>query len=393
MPPVRIESLRWAVGILLGTLGAMMIITPHHFSSPIYGALRPFIAFLGIAFILSGIGLVTIQSMRQRRSIVVVTHLFAAIEMSVLAYSFVPVASWTGVMTFGVLALGTAIAPFLPRPPGQLPSNCGIDLLMFVVGLGAAVTGLSILALPGLYTGPVFGALLAPLFAFAIPFLVGGTALVCVQIWTYLPRQVHCAAHLLAGGSLLWYCVGAVVPLNAWTGIAYYGGLGTLVLTWPWLESRLRRVEATSLQTRLALAEGVAICLSVVIVVFLVDVIFATRPVTEPVDLRAWNDLSFVLLAASVLMAALAGIVVARRLGAPLKALASVADKLAAGDVTAPLPQSDVAEIARSGYRATHHPPSQWSGVGGGGDRARGRVLLHLGRVSPNLSQACGRLK
>jgi len=65
----------------------------------------------------------------------------------------------------------------------------------------------------------------------------------------------------LAGVALLAYLVGAALPMRAWTGMAYYGGIGLTLLLFPLLEGRAR-VSVASRQTRLVLALSTAASLA-----------------------------------------------------------------------------------------------------------------------------------
>jgi HAMP domain-containing protein len=62
--------------------------------------------------------------------------------------------------------------------------------------------------------------------------------------------------------------------------------------------------------------------------------------------LRQARDVTFLVLWPTIALAVLGGIMVARWLTAPLAALAAAARQLAAGDISAPLPRSHVAEVA-----------------------------------------------
>jgi PAS domain S-box-containing protein len=74
--------------------------------------------------------------------------------------------------------------------------------------------------------------------------------------------------------------------------------------------------------------------------------VVVSRPVADVVAAtRALRDLSFAFLLAVAALAAAAGSVAADRLVRPLSALARAADRLAAGDATAPLPRSEVGEV------------------------------------------------
>jgi signal transduction histidine kinase/ActR/RegA family two-component response regulator len=75
--------------------------------------------------------------------------------------------------------------------------------------------------------------------------------------------------------------------------------------------------------------------------------VVAERPVADVVAAtRGLRDVSFGFLVAVTVVAAAAGAVAAERLARPLGALAGAIDRFAAGDATAPLPRSEIGEVA-----------------------------------------------
>jgi hypothetical protein len=59
----------------------------------------------------------------------------------------------------------------------------------------------------------------------------------------------------------------AAVPSHTWTGIAYYGGFGAVLLVLAWMGPRLRRIDPGSLRARLALTLAAAAAVPLLVLV------------------------------------------------------------------------------------------------------------------------------
>ncbi|MHB1413956.1 MAG: hypothetical protein ACYC1C_01795, partial [Chloroflexota bacterium] len=86
MRALKITNLRWLVGILSVLVGAMMLVTPHQFSSPLYAAITPTLPLWGVGFLLVGTLLVGLAVFKPRREVVLVVHLLSGLGWLVLAY-------------------------------------------------------------------------------------------------------------------------------------------------------------------------------------------------------------------------------------------------------------------------------------------------------------------
>ncbi len=348
MSRITITSLRWAVGILTALIGAMMLIVPHQFSSPTYAALQPQLGLWGGVFLLTGVGLLLLAVARPPRWVQLAIHLAVGAELLALAYGFAIVGVWTGTTNWTVIGLGTAVAPFLARQTDEEPAAAGSDLFVVLIGLAAALTGLTILAFPAEFAPPIYGSVRPYLPVFGTAFLVSGLAVAGVQLRAAVPRWAYLAAHLAVGGTLFAFFLAYSVPTRTWTGIAYYGGYGLTLALYPWLDPRLRAVERTSLQVRLALALSLAASLPTILVATLVEyLLLAGAGAGRIAAIEAALDVSFLILLAVIAVAAEIGVLVARWLIAPLDGLVVAAGRLAAGDMAAPLPAGGAAEITR----------------------------------------------
>ena len=116
---------------------------------------------------------------------------------------------------------------------------------------------------------------------------------------------------------------------------------GTAPLRWAvgaaaWLGPRLRGVDFTSLRLRLALALVIAAALPVILIMALTG---------RRYEQGAMDDAAGIMLVVSGLVAV--SVAVARRLTAPLDALALTVERFANGDAAAPLPRTTVREVKR----------------------------------------------
>lgn len=351
MIALRVDSLRWSVGLFTALIGTMMLVVPDQFARPVYTTLQPYLTFWGTAFLLTGIGLLAVVVARPPRSIVVLAHLLVGIELLVLTYSIALTGAWTGTAGFGVLGLGTALAPFLEGSPEQPPSAAVNDLFAMTLGAAMAVTGVVLLVAPGEFSATIYDPIREYLPLLGLVSLITGLGLIYVQLRSGLPPIAYWAAHLLATGALLSILVTSAIPLRAWIGITFYGGFGIEIALLPWLRTRLAGVDPTSLRVRLAFAWAVTVTLPLVLATTLVSSLAisslpAGAPPITPPSVQTLRETTFLILLTSVAAAVAAGILVSQIVAVPLGTLAQAAQRLASGDFTAPLPESSVSEVS-----------------------------------------------
>ncbi|HOG46913.1 MAG TPA: ATP-binding protein [Anaerolineae bacterium] len=345
---LSIASLRWAVGILTGVIGAMMLIVPHQFNSPSYAALQPQLTVWGALYLLAGVGLLLLAVTTPPWWLQVAIHLTVGGELLALAYGFAVVGVWSGTANWIAFGLGTVLAPFLARSPGEEPAEAGLDLFVVLLGIAAALVGLILVAFPQEFVAPAYDLIRPYLLWLGAAFLVSGLAALVVQVWPAVPRWAYVAAHLALGVTMFGFFLGSPLPARVWTGIAFYGGYSVVVALYPWLVPRLHAVEPTSLELRLALALSLSASLSAVLVAALIEgLLLATPGVARTAGVVAALDLSFFALLMVIALAAFVGVQVARQMALPLNSLALAAGRLAAGDAHAPVPLDGAAEIRR----------------------------------------------
>ncbi|GEM_PF-2791650 len=322
-----------------------MLVVPHQFTGAAVAALWPSLGWAGLVFLLSGFGLFGVAILRSARWVELLIHLLAGAAWLLLAYSFALAANWTGALAWGVFGLGIAIAP-LVEVEAHHPGFHS-ELLSVVAGVAATLQGLVILLLPSLFANPVYESVQGRLPWLGGAFLVGGIALLLVQHRQAQSPTRYWVGHLLAGGSFLAFAVTVSLYQQAWTGVALYGVMGLSIALLPWLGPRLRGIDPRSLETRIALTLVAATSLPLILAAAVVGQFIA--PGSEGTvgrEVDELRDFIFLVLMASVGLALVIGVYAARWLAAPLNALTQVADRLASGDVTAPLPRGKYTEIA-----------------------------------------------
>ena len=265
---LRIGLLQWAVGGFCGIVGALTFVTPHQFSGPAYGLLRPYLPWWGLLCLLGAGAVISAALLSPRPRLVVLAHGLAALPLLLLGISAGAAGGWTGLTVYATLALGIAVAPLL-RPAGD-PQHATGDLFAVVIGIAAVVNGAIMLFAPEQYRSVIFDPVRPYLLAYGLGFLVGGLGVIWSHLHSSLPTPIVWGSHLLLGVALSAFGPPVAFPNRAFTTIAYYNGFGALIATLPWLRPRLRRSDPASLRTRLALAFGLAVSVPLVVTMALV---------------------------------------------------------------------------------------------------------------------------
>lgn len=127
IPAGRADSLRWVLGSLCAGLGALILVAPHRFSSPLLATATGLRQVWGTAALLGGVALLAAAALRPRRPLLVATHVFAAGTLLALGAtaSASPATSCR------------ASSPFLQgqRAPGQGGLGIGLTLVKSFVEL------------------------------------------------------------------------------------------------------------------------------------------------------------------------------------------------------------------------------------------------------------------
>ncbi len=244
--------LRWAIGGFCVVVGALMLIVPHQFSSPVFWIIRPHLPWAGGVYLLAGMVLLTVTALRSRPPWQLAGHIGVAVVLLLHAALLFGGGAWGGWPVYLALGLGALATALLPAaPPGQ-PEEAG-DLLALLVGLCSGCNGLVMLAMPGQFQLSIYDQARPFLPALGLAFLGCGLLLAAAQLRPHWPVWLLRAAHLLQACTFLGYMLLVPLPSGGVTGIVFFGGFGMLVAALPWLRPALRGLDTRTLQLRLAL--------------------------------------------------------------------------------------------------------------------------------------------
>ena len=249
MNQVRVGPFRWMVGALCAYFGALMLVQPDQFSSPVYRAVQPHLTVWGIGFLSAGAALLCVAALAPRTAVRVGVHAVVVGMLLALAGGFAYVGVWTGATSYAVLGLGTGLAAILPlRGRGAWGRG---DLLSLAVGADGLIIGLLLLLVPAQFGAPTYDAIRASLVIYGAAFVVISLGLIAVQLLPTQNQAVKRVVHLLAAGMFLLFMVKAIWPNP--TGVALWAGFGLAVGLQPWLAQRLPALDPSSLRARSAL--------------------------------------------------------------------------------------------------------------------------------------------
>ena len=176
--PVALHTgpLRCFVGLLCATTGALMLVAPHQFATPVYASIRPHLNLWGIGFVLAGVGLLGLIGFSPGRGIRIAVDLFGGGALLILGFGFAREGGVAGAVFYGVLGLATVFAAFVPTTVRRHSARSR-DLHIITVGAAATLIGASMLALPDQF-GASYDAIRSTLPLFGIAFLASGAAAV-----------------------------------------------------------------------------------------------------------------------------------------------------------------------------------------------------------------------
>ena len=259
--------LRCFVGLLCATTGALMLVAPHQFATPVYASIRPHLVLWGIGFVLAGVGLLGLIGFSPGRPFQVAVYLFSGGALLFLGLGFVLEGRVAGAVFYSVLGLATAFAAFVPATDRR-PIQQSRDLHIITVGAAAALIGFSMLAVPGQF-GPSYEPVRSILPVYGIAFLASGALLLYTQFSIPSPSLTFWIADLAAAATLIAFMTETAIPVKAWTEVVLYGASATGLLVIPWLAPRLEELDGMSHRVRVGLALCAAATLPLVTAVSL----------------------------------------------------------------------------------------------------------------------------
>src|ERR1700688_413148 len=240
-PALSGSSLRWAMGLFCSFIGAFMLVAPHQFAGPFYEPLQAFGTAWAAAALAAGVGLLSMATLRTRRSLRLLAHGLASLVLLALAVALAMAGGWPGLIAYSVLA-GALLTPAGLR--GRPPRGPTGDLLALAMGLISAIVGIVMTLLPGIVRPP-WSLLGARLPWLGLALIATGLPLCWVQLRLRpaasaptngggdgdggrnrgLPRRLVWAAHLAAGAGPVSLGAPAALPPPAWTGVALFRGV------------------------------------------------------------------------------------------------------------------------------------------------------------------------
>ena len=343
------RDLRFVAGIISGLTGAIMLIVPDQFSHPAYVLVAAHITWWGIAFLLSGLGLLAVGVLQPRKPVLVVFHLLVGGGWLLLAFGYLRSGGWTGAAGWGVWGLGIAILPFLSRQSAGESVPAAPSPLSLINALAATMIGLVtvVAVITNQLANAVFSQIQVAMRAEGISMVTAGPLLLFALLRRPArPWPLFWGAHLLAGAAFLVYGVGLSLLVRGWLGVVFYAGIGLPLVLAPALQDRLRTVSSNSLPVRMSVVVSIALTLSLVLAASIATR-FASgfRDSLGEAGIRSLRETTLGVLLLSLTVAVAVVIYAARWVGTPLRHLTVAARKMAAGDGTAILPKSGVQEV------------------------------------------------
>jgi serine phosphatase RsbU (regulator of sigma subunit) len=310
----RTAALRWFAGAYLLLLGMSFLVLPRGPINPLYGL----IWLRGPLFVLSGLVILWLSTLRLSRRAAMITHTAAAIPPAAVAAQYISLGQYAPAAMLFVLALAVALSPLAPaRPPACAwrPDAAG-----FVLGLGIGAQGVDLLVRSRPEVIP-YGLQRE----IALLFLVFGLAVAGSQLVPRMPTVVRAAVHVLAGASVLalWVVLALGVAPILWLLNATAVLVGVAVAALPWLSARLALVATDTVRVRLALGLFTG---SLVPLLVAVPIVLALEPATI-----ATAEAAFGVTLVLSLGCAVAGWVLARQLTVPLSRLVEGVRSVSAG--------------------------------------------------------------
>lgn len=249
---IRIDTLQWFISIYLIMRGAMMLILPHRLNTAVFVPIHSYFPWLGIFQVVGGAALITVNVLAPRRPMILLAHFVAAAALFQAMIGPLLTGNWTGVVLFGVLGMGTAIAPFLPIAPFRQKQLQALDLFALLMGLNLVAFGLLLFnPTSSQFSTPTYDRIRPYLWIFGLVDIGSGLAVLWAQIYRSPSRRSFKIAHVVAG-SALWAWT-ASLGFPSLSAVLYFNGLGTLLAFLPWLNRQFYRFDPASLQTRLAI--------------------------------------------------------------------------------------------------------------------------------------------
>jgi signal transduction histidine kinase len=214
----------------------------------------------------AGVSLVAVATLAPRRRFTFAAHVWAGSMLVALAAVFTMSGAWTGTSNYLVLGLGIVLAPLLSRTRAQ-PAWLQGEAFSLVIGFAGTLTGLLMLIMPDQFRASTYDLIRPHLVWFGLAFTGSGLLLSASHTGRLLPIGFARWAPVLVASTFFAFGSATAVPSHTWTGIAYYGGFGAVLIVLSWMGPRLRRIDPGSLRARLALVLAAAAAVPLLVLV------------------------------------------------------------------------------------------------------------------------------
>lgn len=248
-----------------------MLMIPHQLNMIVFVFIQSQFFRLAMLQAIGGIALITVALLRPKQRWLILAHVLAASAFFFSAVGPFLSGTWTGVTGYGAMAIGTLVAPLLPRSGDRSPKPGEIDLFALTMAVRVVLHGLNCLPPFNQQLGVGFYDPARPyLLFYGVGHIVSGLLLAWVYLHPRRPRFLFKLAHGFIGAVIWGWMIG--MGLSSWNQLIYHGGLATPLMLLPWLSLRLHRFDPASLRTRLTF-----VLVSVVTIPLLMTVAFATH--------------------------------------------------------------------------------------------------------------------
>ncbi|MEA2639608.1 MAG: hypothetical protein QOF51_1002 [Chloroflexota bacterium] len=267
---MSIRTLQSALGLFAVLFGTIALAVPHRFAGP--AGLAGSLPVWGIALLLAGLALLSVAVLAPSPRATLVIHLGASTVLVTFLGSLALAGSATGVASFGPLAVGAVVAPFVAgRRVAPWPQRG--DLYLVVVGCIGLALGAIYLFAGSRVLSPAGLAVVGPRLPWhGLAFMVGGAALLVVQLVPRLRVRYTQPVSLLASIAFLAWAVGVSWPLDSWSGAVFHGTIGLVLVVLGLFGGHLAVVDPAALRTRVGLALALTAALPVLAATSLIGI-------------------------------------------------------------------------------------------------------------------------
>lgn len=249
----RTAILRWSLGAFCAVVGALMLIAPHQFLGPLFATLRPGLIAWGVVYFTAGSTLVATVALGIRGPLPIVAGVTSAAGLLLLALTFLLSGGMIGVGVYSAFGITALISLWIGDGRGRTGER-PVEMFVVAAAVVALVVGTLLLVTPPVWTYAAPMPARIFLVSYGGFFLSLGLAALIAELGPPTARAWRTPTLIALGVTYLLWTVLSPFMARIWTGVAFYGGIGWLLIILSWLEAALPRVVSGSLRVRLSLA-------------------------------------------------------------------------------------------------------------------------------------------